>query len=91
MMLLLQVKVVKCFFFKKILGARCEENTFDGERCFHAALTDDIRKLLKEYKAVSRTHDPFSDFLRNAFHYHWSVNPLLLGCLNIHASTPTCF
>lgn len=51
-------------------GARCEENTFDGERCFHAALTNDIRRMLREYKAVSRTHDPFSDFLRNSFYYH---------------------
>jgi len=51
-------------------GARCEENTFDGERCFHAALTDDIRDMLREYKAISRAHDPFSDFLRNSFFYH---------------------
>jgi hypothetical protein len=26
--------------------------------------------MLREYKAVSRTHDPFSDFLRNSFYYH---------------------
>ncbi|XP_058499332.1 ankyrin repeat and BTB/POZ domain-containing protein 1 [Solea solea] len=34
-------------------GAKCEANTFDGERCMYACLQDSIRRLLKEYKCVS--------------------------------------
>ncbi|XP_072025674.1 ankyrin repeat and BTB/POZ domain-containing protein 1-like isoform X2 [Amphiura filiformis] len=33
-------------------GARCEAKTFDGERCLYGALTDEIRDILKNYKAV---------------------------------------
>ncbi|KTF72352.1 hypothetical protein cypCar_00037195 [Cyprinus carpio] len=29
-------------------GAKCEANTFDGERCLYGALSDPIRRLLKE-------------------------------------------
>jgi len=29
-------------------GARCEENTFDGERCYFAALTNEIQTMLKK-------------------------------------------
>ncbi|KAF7655645.1 hypothetical protein LDENG_00053080 [Lucifuga dentata] len=34
-------------------GAKCEANTFDGERCLYGSLTDSIRRLLKDYKCVS--------------------------------------
>ncbi|KAK7486757.1 hypothetical protein BaRGS_00022041 [Batillaria attramentaria] len=48
-------------------GAKCEANTFDGERCLYGALTDDIRNLLRSYKAVSSRlmrRDLFEEFLR---------------------------
>ena len=48
-------------------GARCEANTFDGERCVYGALTDRIRNVLKSYKAVtSQTirRDLYTEFLR---------------------------
>uniref|UniRef100_A0A672M9Y5 Ankyrin repeat and BTB/POZ domain-containing protein 1 n=1 Tax=Sinocyclocheilus grahami TaxID=75366 RepID=A0A672M9Y5_SINGR len=34
-------------------GAKCEANTFDGERCLYGALSDPIRRLLKEYKRIT--------------------------------------
>ncbi|KAM4738270.1 ankyrin repeat and BTB/POZ domain-containing protein 1 isoform 2-T2 [Anableps anableps] len=34
-------------------GAKCEANTFDGERCVYGSLNDSIRRLLKDYKCVS--------------------------------------
>lgn len=40
-------------------GARCEANTFDGERCLYAALTPNIRQLLLQYKTVIRQTDTF--------------------------------
>ncbi|KAL8620406.1 hypothetical protein ACOMHN_055487 [Nucella lapillus] len=48
-------------------GAKCEANTFDGERCVYGALTDEIRNLLRGYKAVSNQlmrRDGFEEFLR---------------------------
>ncbi|XP_076469134.1 ankyrin repeat and BTB/POZ domain-containing protein 1-like [Babylonia areolata] len=48
-------------------GAKCEANTFDGERCVYGALTDDIRNLLRSYKAISNRlmrRDGFDEFLR---------------------------
>lgn len=47
-------------------GARCEANTFDGERCLYGALSDGIRRALRDYKQVasSRRHDYYVDFLR---------------------------
>ncbi|KAJ8257950.1 hypothetical protein GJAV_G00191510 [Gymnothorax javanicus] len=33
-------------------GAKCEVNTFDGERCLYGALNDKVRRLLKEYKQI---------------------------------------
>ncbi|KAH9510218.1 Ankyrin repeat and BTB/POZ domain-containing protein 1 [Bulinus truncatus] len=48
-------------------GAKCEANTFDGERCLYGALTDEIRNLLKSYNVISsRTirRDIFEEFLR---------------------------
>ncbi|CAF5120228.1 unnamed protein product, partial [Rotaria sp. Silwood1] len=32
--------------------ARCEANTFDGERCRYGALNDTIRTLLKNYNVL---------------------------------------
>ena len=34
-------------------GARCEANTFDGERCVYGALTDQIRKMLNNFSVIS--------------------------------------
>ncbi|KAK0052425.1 ankyrin repeat and BTB/POZ domain-containing protein 1 [Biomphalaria pfeifferi] len=48
-------------------GAKCEANTFDGERCLYGALTDEIRNLLKSYNVISsRTirRDLYEEFLR---------------------------
>jgi len=48
-------------------GARCEANTFDGERCVYGALTDQIRKMLNNFSVISsrvRRREPFHEFLR---------------------------
>ena len=49
------------------VGARCEANTFDGERCLYGALTDDIRRILTHHNLVS-THmirrEAYDEFLR---------------------------
>ncbi|XP_024915273.1 ankyrin repeat and BTB/POZ domain-containing protein 1 isoform X3 [Cynoglossus semilaevis] len=62
---------VSCCWWKKQIivsgGARCEANTFDGERCLYACLKDSIRRLLKDYKCVGghlMQHDYFNHFLR---------------------------
>ena len=34
-------------------GARCDANTFDGERCVYGALTDQIRKMLINFSVIS--------------------------------------
>ncbi|XP_068191257.1 ankyrin repeat and BTB/POZ domain-containing protein 1 isoform X1 [Antennarius striatus] len=34
-------------------GAKCEANTFDGERCMYGSLNDSVRRLLKDYKCVT--------------------------------------
>lgn len=41
------------FFLTSHPGAKCEANTFDGERCVYGSLNDSIRRLLKDYKCVS--------------------------------------
>nr|XP_002119669.3 ankyrin repeat and BTB/POZ domain-containing protein 1 isoform X1 [Ciona intestinalis] len=33
-------------------GAKCVENSFDGERCLYGALTNDIKNLIKNWKQV---------------------------------------
>ncbi|DBA91958.1 TPA: Ankyrin repeat and BTB/POZ domain-containing protein 1 [Trebouxia sp. C0005] len=51
-------------------GARCEEKTFDGERCLYAALNDDVRHTLLDEgfkRAGARGHDLFLDFVGKAF------------------------
>ncbi|XP_063797251.1 ankyrin repeat and BTB/POZ domain-containing protein 1 isoform X2 [Pseudophryne corroboree] len=48
-------------------GARCEVNTFDGERCLYGALSDTIRRVLKEYKQITAKcmqRDYYDDFLQ---------------------------
>lgn len=48
-------------------GARCEANSFDGERCVYGALSDEIRNLLRSFKVVtSQTirRDTYHEFLR---------------------------
>ncbi|XP_078517862.1 ankyrin repeat and BTB/POZ domain-containing protein 1 [Lissotriton helveticus] len=48
-------------------GAKCEANTFDGERCLYGALSDTIRRLLKEYKQITAKcmqRDYYDDFLQ---------------------------
>ncbi|KAM9343759.1 ankyrin repeat and BTB/POZ domain-containing protein 1 isoform 1-T1 [Pholidichthys leucotaenia] len=47
-------------------GAKCEANTFDGERCLYGSLNDTIRRMLKDYKCVSvraMQRDDFNYFL----------------------------
>ncbi|CAF0763964.1 unnamed protein product [Adineta steineri] len=51
-------------------GARCQANTFDGERCRYGALTDTIRTLLKNYNVLTaRTtrRNTYDEFLRKLF------------------------
>ncbi|XP_068714440.1 ankyrin repeat and BTB/POZ domain-containing protein 1-like isoform X1 [Montipora foliosa] len=48
-------------------GARCAPNTFDGERCLYAALTDKIKNILRSYKAITpecMRRDSYREFLR---------------------------
>ncbi|XP_061053343.1 ankyrin repeat and BTB/POZ domain-containing protein 1 isoform X1 [Eubalaena glacialis] len=47
-------------------GARCEANTFDGERCLYGAQSDAIRRALRDYKQVTasyRRRDCYCGFL----------------------------
>lgn len=49
------------------VGARCEANTFDGERCLYGALTDDIRRVLTQHNLVTAhtiRRDAYDEFLR---------------------------
>ena len=48
-------------------GARCEAQTFDGERILYGALTNEIRNKLKNYKVVTShivIRDEYEEFLR---------------------------
>lgn len=48
-------------------GARCEANTFDGERCVYGALDDVIRQILLNYKVVTShtmRRNLYDEFLR---------------------------
>ncbi|RXN19489.1 ankyrin repeat and BTB POZ domain-containing 1 [Labeo rohita] len=48
-------------------GAKCEANTFDGERCLYGALSAPIRRLLKEYKRITAKamqRDYYDQFLQ---------------------------
>mmetsp|Transcript_5107 Transcript_5107/g.7058 ORF Transcript_5107/g.7058 Transcript_5107/m.7058 type:complete len:468 (+) Transcript_5107:136-1539(+) len=48
------------------MGARCEEDTYQGERCFYAALNDDLRRLLRNHRVTAAYRHPFIEFLRNS-------------------------
>ena len=49
-------------------GARCDANTFDGERCIYGALTPEIKNiLLKDYLVISSKviqRNDFDEFFR---------------------------
>ncbi|XP_063400743.1 ankyrin repeat and BTB/POZ domain-containing protein 1-like [Mytilus trossulus] len=48
-------------------GAKCQANTFDGERCVYGALNNRIRNLLKSYNVISSKtmrRDQYEEFLR---------------------------
>jgi ankyrin repeat/BTB/POZ domain-containing protein 1 len=44
-------------------GARCEANSFDGERCMYGALTDQIRNVLRNLKVRVTKLDQYELFL----------------------------
>ncbi|KAM3871654.1 ankyrin repeat and BTB/POZ domain-containing protein 1 [Diretmus argenteus] len=47
-------------------GAKCEANTFDGERCMYGSLSDSVRRMLKDYKCITaktKQRDYFDYFL----------------------------
>ena len=51
-------------------GAICDASTFDGERCVYGALTNEIRKLLREHKMLTPAtmrREAYSEFLRRLF------------------------
>lgn len=58
--------IISFFFLSLLSGAKCEANTFDGERCVYGSLNDSVRRLLKDYKCVSvpaMQRDDFNYFL----------------------------
>ena len=68
---------IPCYLTKEYLllisGARCEAKTFDGERCLYGALTDEIRDILKNYKAVKvgkGRRDLYQEFLQRYMFAH---------------------
>ncbi|KAI8582594.1 hypothetical protein K450DRAFT_226013 [Umbelopsis ramanniana AG] len=50
-------------------GAKCDRNTFQGERCIYGALTSQIRNLLLSYKITKATDEtqPFQKFLTELY------------------------
>ncbi len=48
-------------------GARCDANTFDGERCQYGALTDQIRNILRNFKINTIRLDQFDFFLERVY------------------------
>ncbi|XP_056001125.1 ankyrin repeat and BTB/POZ domain-containing protein 1-like [Ostrea edulis] len=77
-------------------GARCEANTFDGERCLYGALNNEIRNLLKSFNMVSSKtlrRDLYEEFLRRLlemgmhedviFHVHGERFPAHRGILSV--------
>ena len=66
------------------VGARCEANTFDGERCLYGALTDEIRRILTHHNLISAhmiRRDAYDEFLRRLVHMnyllHWGTLKML--------------
>ncbi len=59
------------------LGARCEAGTFDGERCMYAALTREIKMLLKQSHILVHRTDPFVYVLSFPLHHRSTVQLLL--------------
>ncbi|CAK9290323.1 unnamed protein product [Gordionus sp. m RMFG-2023] len=54
-------------------GAKCEVDTFQGERCLYGALSDRIRDLLRNYKFITSyriKRDPYQEFLRKIWESH---------------------
>jgi predicted membrane chloride channel (bestrophin family) len=65
-----------------VLGAKCQANTFDGERCLYGALNNRIRNLLRTYNVVSSKtlrRDQYEEFLRRSEHniYYVELYPLV--------------
>lgn len=48
-------------------GARCDANTFDGERCQYGALTDQIRNVLRTFKVNTSKLDQYDFFLERLY------------------------
>ncbi|KFD48277.1 hypothetical protein M513_10854 [Trichuris suis] len=61
------------------LGAKCQANTFDGERCLYSALNPEIKQLLLDVKMVSSNlirRDPYQEFLRKQARCDHSLHKL---------------
>uniref|UniRef100_A0A4W2C827 BTB domain-containing protein n=2 Tax=Bos TaxID=9903 RepID=A0A4W2C827_BOBOX len=54
-------------------GARCEANTFDGERCLYGAQSDAIRRALRDYRQVT------ASFWRRDLYYSFLLRLLEQG------------
>lgn len=53
-----------CILFS---GATCQANTFDGERCLYSALTQKIKEMLKNFKAITKDcirRDSYVEFFK---------------------------
>ncbi|KAL4646333.1 ankyrin repeat and BTB/POZ domain-containing protein 1 isoform X1 [Arapaima gigas] len=62
-------------------GAKCEANTFDGERCLYGALSDPIRRLLREYKRITAKgmqRDYYDQFLQRLLEQGYSSDVMFL-------------
>lgn len=78
-----------------VLGAKCQANTFDGERCLYGALNNRIRNLLRTYNVVSSKtlrRDQYEEFLRRSEYYiyimlnylPWYIQVISLGQFDHH-------
>ncbi len=54
-------------------GAKCEANTFDGERCLYGALTDQIRNVLRSSKVNTAKLDQYDLFLEKYFFFFFMI------------------